>query len=141
MGIKLFFIFILLTISTTTFAKTAYRYIGIKYFNQMFGHLHQRPDVYSTSLTTLACGHPVKIYEIKVTKKNDKNLIQNTAWRRVKVGPYYGYIHISNLSKGRPYCFQDEYPQFFGKISLDITDIYYWGRLQDQYISGKSRVR
>ena len=30
---------------------------------------------------------------------------------------------------------------FFDGLNLDINDLYYWARLYDQYVQGKSKVR
>lgn len=38
--------------------------VGIFYFNQIFGHLHKSATVDSTSLTTLSCGFPVKVFRL-----------------------------------------------------------------------------
>ena len=38
-------------------------------------------------------------------------------------------------------CFDEEYSKFFDGLNLDINDLYFWARLNDQYIQGKSKVR
>ncbi|MCY4524098.1 MAG: hypothetical protein OXB84_05100 [Halobacteriovoraceae bacterium] len=107
---------------------------GIYYLKNTFGHIHQNPSIYSSSITTVSCGHPIKVYISKKKGKNNK-------WERVKAGAFIGYIKRKFLVKHEPSCFQDKYPRFFEDIGLESTDIYYWGRLYDQYISKKTKVK
>ena len=60
---------------------------------------------------------------------------------KVKVGPYVGYISKGYLRGKKPECFADEFPRFFDNLNLSLTDMYYWGKLYDQYITGRSRVK
>ena len=95
---KLFFFILLLfsaanaaetPVSTTGMKKTL---IGIKYFSEMMGNVHQNPSRYSQVLTTISCNHPVKV--MKETSKDGKDLILygEDKWNLVTVGPYEGYI-------------------------------------------------
>lgn len=104
----------------------------VLYFNQEFGHVHNAMAKSSDSLTTLGCGHPVKILKSKIPLSD--------GWKRVKVGLHEGYIHQQFLDEKRPSCFQGRYPKFFGALNLDLTQLYYWGRLSDQYVYGKTQV-
>lgn len=135
----LFFVSFLLPIKTTL-AKTKKEMINLSYFRPIFGHVHRNPSKYSSSLTTISCGHPIKVYKL-TPKKGRSVTIFNKVWRYVKVGPYEGYIDKKYLVKSKPNCFQDRYPKFFDSLELDLTELYYWGRLYDQYVFGKSRVR
>lgn len=114
--------------SSVVIAKKGH--VGVMYYKHIFGNVHQNPSRYSSALTTISCGHPVKIYSIKMGN-----------WVKVKVGAQNGYLPMSFLSTKRPKCFQDKYPRFFDKFALGPTDLYYWGRLYDQYVIGKSRVQ
>lgn len=105
------------------------KHVAVMYYKYMFGNVHQNPSRYSSALTTISCGHPVKIYSIKMGD-----------WTKVKVGAQIGYLPMEYLSSKRPVCFQDKYPRFFDQFSLGPTDLYYWGRLYDQYVMGKSKV-
>jgi len=105
---------------------------AILYFNQEFGNVHSSTLKSSTTLTTLGCGHPVKVL------KSKKSLDEN--WCFVRVGLHEGYILKQFLSEKRPTCFQSRYPKFFDQLNLDLTQLYYWGRLSDQYVFGKSQV-
>ena len=102
------------------------------YFKELFGHLHEKNSVKSSTLTTIACGHPVKVYSKQEA---------NSSWLKVKVASYDGFIEENSLSSTRVKCFQDKYPRFFDSLKIEISDIYYWGLLQDQFIIGKTRVQ
>jgi hypothetical protein len=45
------------------------------------------------------------------------------------------------ISRRKPECFQDRYPRFFDNVALELSDMYYWGKLFDQYVEGRSKVR
>ncbi len=132
--------------------------LSIAYYVNFYGTVHQNPNKYSGVQTTIACGHPVKIIEDSVSvekilntqsKTEQKDALSDVKplpddeiknWHRVLVGPYEGYILRDFLSNSRPECFQDIYPKFFENLELDITELYYWGRLYDQILTGKSRM-
>lgn len=120
---SLFFILFIAPFSASS------KVLKVVYFNKIFGHVHQNPSRYSQSLSTVSCGHPVKV------------LGKTKEWSIVKVGPYKGHIQDMNLSSRRPYCFQDRYPKFFNDFKLTVTEMYYWGRLYDLYSSSKTTVR
>lgn len=115
--------------------------VGIKYFNQMMGNVHQNASRFSQVLTTISCNHPVKV--MKQTSKDGKDFVMFGAsdWYFVQVGPYDGYIMSDYLSDKKNVCFEEEYAKFFDGLELDINDLYYWARLYDQYVQGKSKVR
>ena len=104
--------------------------LGVFYFSEIFGHIHQFPSPYSSSLTTISCNHPMKVYEAKTSK---------AGWRLVKTVGLQGYIQSEYLRPKQVQCFQSQYSKFFDALELSITDMYYWGRLSDLYIKGKSR--
>lgn len=111
----------------------------VNYFRQIFGVVHQNPSHYSAALTTISCNHPLKL--IRLVDASGKELRGNEDWVFVKVGAYEGYLANQNVSKQRVECFQDRYPKFFDSFDADLSELYYWGRLYDQYVSGKSKVR
>ncbi len=115
--------------------------VGVKYYNQMMGNVHQNASRFSQVLTTISCNHPVKV--IKQTSKDGKDfvLFGDNNWHMVTVGPYEGFIFSSYLSDKKNICFEEEYSKFFDGLELDINDLYYWARLYDQYVQGKSKVR
>ena len=106
--------------------------LGVFYFSEIFGHIHQFPSIYSSSLTTVSCNHPMKVYKTKASKPG---------WRLVKTVGLEGYVQSEYLAPKQLKCFQSRYPKFFDALELSITDMYYWGRLSDLYIKGKSKVR
>jgi hypothetical protein len=111
------------------------RMVSVMYYNKIYGHIHKSASRYSQSLSTLECNHPVKVLSVNGQKS------WGEGFSCVKVGPYKGYIHKDYLSSRKSKCFQDKYPRFFDKLNLSISDMYYWGKLYDQYIRGRSKVR
>ena len=123
---------------TTGMDKTM---VGVRYFSQMMGNVHQNASRYSQVLTTISCNHPVKVF--KETSKDGKDFVLygDNNWNLVTVGPYDGYIMSQYLSDKKVTCFEEEYSKFFDGMNLDINDLYYWARLYDQYVQDKSKVR
>ena len=72
---------------------------------------------------------------------NGRKIFMGKDWNYVKVGMHKGYVKRDVLRSKRPLCFQDMYPKFFDSFDLDLSELYYWGRLYGQYIQGRSRVR
>lgn len=107
--------------------------VGVYYLKNMFGHLHQTANQNSISLTTLACGHPIKV--LKTEKAQNQN------WFMAEVGAHKGYLLEDHLSTKRPECFQSTYPNFFNHLNLDLAQMYYWGRLYDQFIDFEVKVQ
>lgn len=107
--------------------------VGVFYLKTLFGHVHQSPTRSSASLTTIQCAHPVKVLE-------SSKVSTSPEWSYVEVADYHGFILKHFLSKTRPDCFQGEYSKFFDALNLDLSELYYWGRLYDHYIQGESRV-
>ncbi len=127
-----FLLFSLLSFAETT--STDEKVVGVFYMKPLFGHVHQTSVRTSPSLTTIQCAHPVKVIESsKVSVSAD--------WAYVQVADYRGFILKDYLSEKKPDCFQGKYPKFFDTVNLDLQELYYWGRLYDQYIQGESRVQ
>lgn len=120
-----FVIFLLVSVS-------AYSSLGRKYFVNFLGHVHENMSKDSTSLTVVQCSHSVKIL------KRERNFPD---WTYVQVGEDKGYIQSHFLSSKRPNCLQAKYPKFYKNLNLDITDMYYWGKLYDQYVMGRSKIK
>jgi hypothetical protein len=126
-------LFILLGLGAAQAAETSNgmkkSLIGIKYFSEMMGNVHQNPSRYSQVLTTISCNHPVKI--MKETSKDGKDfvLFGEDKWNLVTVGPYEGYVMADYLADKKNVCFEEEYSKFFDGLNLDINDLYYWARL------------
>lgn len=108
--------------------------VGRMYFNEFMGHLHKSASKISNSLTTIQCSQSVKILD-------EKGKFNSGEWFYVSVGEDKGYIHSQFLQTSRPECFQEKFPRFYQKLELDITDMYYFGRLQDHYLKAITRAQ
>ena len=128
---------LLLLSSVLSFAdssSTDEKVVGVFYMKPLFGHVHQSSVRTSASLTTIQCAHPVKVIESsKVSVSNE--------WSYVQVADYRGFILKQYLSEKKPDCIQGKYPKFFDKLNMDLSELYYWGRLYDQYVQGETRVK
>lgn len=114
--------------------------VKVMYFNEMMGNVHQNTSRYSQTLTTISCNHPVKVQKVVGADKKEQMNFGNGEWLAVNVGPYEGYLLSSLLSDKKQECFQDRFPKFFDEMQLSLTDLYYLGRLNDQYMTGKSKA-
>lgn len=128
---------ILLLGSLLSFAETVStdeKVVGIFYMTPMFGHVHQSSVRTSASLTTIQCAHPVKVIE-------SSKVSVAPEWAYVQVAEYRGFIMKQFLSEKKPECFQGKYPKFFDSLNMDLSELYYWGRLYDHYVQGETRVQ
>jgi hypothetical protein len=127
-------IFVWAGIALAETTATDEKVVGIFYFKPIFGHVHQSSNKTSASLTTIQCSHPIKVIESsKVSMSRD--------WAYVQVADHRGFILREYLSTKRPECFQGKHPKFFDALNLDLSELYYWGRLYDHYYYGESRIR
>lgn len=129
-------ILVLAFLSLFSFADTTStdeKVVGIFYYTEIFGHIHQSGARNSASLTTIQCSHPVKVMESSKVQVSGE-------WAYVQVAEHKGFVLKAYLSDKRPDCFQGKYPKFFDAMNLDLAELYYWGRLYDQYISGETRM-
>lgn len=134
---KLLLAFFLFILSVGAFADTVAddeKVVGIFYFSPILGHVHQSPKELSSSLTTIQCGHPMKVIESTKVKVSEE-------WAYVQVADFKGFVLKNFLVKSRPDCFQGKYPKFFDGLNLDLSELYYWGRLYDNYLQGQSKVQ
>ena len=115
--------------------------LQVAYYKNPFGHIHKNPSRYSQSLSTIECGHPVKIYALESEKGKPLQELFEGRFRYVGVGPYEGYIDQAYLSPKKASCLQDRFPKFFEHLDLTLSDMYHWGKLYDHYVYGKSRVK
>jgi hypothetical protein len=114
--------------------------IGMRYFAKPMGNVHQNPSRYSLVLTSIGCNHPVKL--MKETSADGKEFIlyAEDKWNLVTVGPYEGYVMAEYLTDKKNECFEEEYSKFYDGLNLGVNELYYWARLYDQYVMGKSQV-
>ncbi|MFZ4712302.1 MAG: hypothetical protein ACOYL6_01205 [Bacteriovoracaceae bacterium] len=122
---KTFFLFSLFLFGMQI-SKADDQVVGIYYIKSMFTHVHQTTNANSVSLTTVACGHPLKVLKTEKTK--------TITWYYTEVGAHKGYVQEDFTTSTKPDCFQGNYPIFFNGLNLDLSQMYYWGRLNDQYI-------
>lgn len=115
-------------------------YRGIFYLNVPFANIHQNGSRYSNVLTTISCNHPVKVYESSVkTQAITENIPE--AWIKISTAGYNGFLVETFLSPKKVECLQDKNPKFLEKLNLELSEMYYWGRLYDMYNIGKSSVK
>ena len=130
-------ILILLLTSLLSFAETTStdeKVVGIFYMKPLFGHVHQSSVRTSASLTTIQCSHPVKVIE-------SSKVSVSPEWAYVQVADHRGFIMKQFLSEKKPECFQGKYPKFFDGLNMDLSELYFWGRLYDHYVQGETRVQ
>jgi uncharacterized protein YneF (UPF0154 family) len=125
---------LLLTLLITANALASEKVVGRLYFKHMMGHIHKNPSINSSSLTTIQCAHGVKVIE-------DEEISVPKGWMYVLVGDDRGFVQADFLQQQRPVCFQGKFPKFFNSLNLDLTDMYYWGRLYDHFDMQESKVR
>jgi hypothetical protein len=130
-------ILMLILSSLLSFAETVSsdeQVVGVFYMTPVFGHVHQSSVRTSPSLTTIQCAHPVKVIESSKVSVSQE-------WAYVEVADYRGFILKQYLSEKKPECLQAKYPKFFDGINMDLSELYYWGRLYDHYLQGETRVQ
>ena len=131
---SLFMISLTILLYQSALAKKAGgKLVGVFYYKNTFGHIHQKASAYSSSLTTVACGHPLKVFE------NPR--YSRPGWSYVRSAGVAGFIQSKYLTSKKASCMQTKYPRFFNAMELTLTDMYHWGKLYDMYVQGKSRVR
>jgi len=130
--------FILLSLLATSVQaqslSTDERIVGVFYMTPILGHVHQAPTKISASLTTIQCGHPVQVIE-------SSKVSIAPEWSYVQVADYRGFVLKQYLAEKKTSCFQGNYPKFFDGLNLDLSELYYWGRLYDHYVQGETRVQ
>jgi hypothetical protein len=113
--------------------------IGTFYFGPLFGHVHQSPSSNSSTHTNIACGHPIRVLSQTLPDGRKVELFEEN-WRLVSVGPFEGYLRDRDLVRTKPTCFQDQFPRFMNALNLELTDMYNWGKLYDNYETGRSKL-
>jgi hypothetical protein len=107
------------------------------YFNLFAGHLHQGPNPESTSLKLLNCGDNLRV----ISEEKEVKTSSKFEWVKLQTGEYIGYVRKEFLSNETPSCFNNKFMKFVDQFKLEITDKYNWGRLYDNYVWGKSKVK
>ena len=96
------------------------------YYAKTFGHIHLKPYSNSSSVTGVSCGEKLK--------KDTKIKVMEQDWEGVEFGAKKGFVYKNHTSFQTPKCLQADYPIFFQSLELDLTEIFLWGRLSDQFI-------
>jgi len=122
--------FVILILSFNLFAKD--EEVGRLYYKNFLGHVHENPSKDSTSKTVVQCSHSVKLL-------SSKNKIDG--WVYVEVGEDKGYIEEKHLVVKRPDCLQQKYPKFYNQLDLNLSEMYFWGRLYDHYFEVETRIK
>lgn len=112
--------------------KKTSKFRSVMYFNKMYGSVHELANISSYSLTTIGCGHPVRVF------KKDRGFSEFFSY--VKIASYKGYILKAHLSSTRPDCFSKKYSRFTNSVDMSLSDLYYWGRLYDHFKMGETQV-
>ncbi len=120
-----------LALAETT--ATDEKVVGVFYFKPIFGHVHQSSSRASASLTTIQCSHPLKVLESSKVQASPE-------WAYVQAADHRGFVLKEFLSEKRPECVMGKYPKYFDSFNLDLSELYYWGRLNDQYLQGETRA-
>ncbi len=101
----------------------------IYYIQTVYSQLHQNPSKFSRVLSTFECGQPFYVLSSPISE-----------FYQVEYSNYKGFMSTNVLGKNKPTeCWQDMYRRFFDHIDIGVTEIHYWGRLQDLLIKGESR--
>lgn len=119
-------------VSLYSFLSFSQEVVSRMYFNEFMGHVHKTPDSDSSSLTAIQCGFKVKILKSKSKIKG---------WSYIAVGEDKGFIRNNKLISYRPECFQAKYQDFYNSLNLDLTDLYYLGKLNEQAVTRESKAR
>lgn len=96
-----------------------------KFIKKPFAQIHQNPTRVSRILTTFECGQALKLKS------------QSGDFALVSFANYEGHILIEHLQDDKPQdCYQDKYRKFFEYLNLGVSEMHYYGKLQDMLIEG-----
>lgn len=88
--------------------------------------MHQNKSRFSRIISNFECNQPFQV------------LKDEGEFMKVKFATYQGYILSDHLQRGKfDKCYQDQYRKFIDYLDLGVSDMHYWGRLQDLYVSGE----
>ena len=108
--------------------------VGIFYFKEPFGIVHEKAGQDSLSLRVISCGQPLEVLEAYGQKTMGD-------WSMVKRRKMEGFIQTKFLSKKWPNCFTRTYSQFIGEFQMSETDLYFWAKYIEQVRKGRSKVK
>ncbi|MAE58114.1 MAG: hypothetical protein CME69_04495 [Halobacteriovorax sp.] len=101
-------------------------YARFLYATKPYVQMHQNKSRYSRVISNFECNQPFKMIK------------DHGEFFEVSYAAYKGFIlrELVSSSKAKD-CPQDKYSKFFEYLQLDISDMHYWGRVQDLYIYGE----
>ena len=117
---------------SNAFAFTPKR-VGVFYFKEKFGIIHELEDEDSPSQKVIKCGYPLEVFDAYHSGKDNE-------WAFVKTGSVKGFIPKKFLSKRWPRCFLRNYSQFFGEFQMTKMDLYFWAKYIERVAVGKSKA-
>jgi hypothetical protein len=109
------------------------------YFNRFFGNIHRSKNPRSDSLKIINCGDFLE--EATDEKASTPSQESRLEWKKIRLGPYTGYLKEDFLSPVHPVCFTKKFPKFYEGFNVDPVQNYLWAKLYDQYESGRSKVK
>ncbi|MFG1499822.1 SH3 domain-containing protein [Halobacteriovorax sp. XZX-3] len=128
---RIFVVFFLLlpAFAQTKAQSTSEQKKTIYYVQSVYSQLHQNPSKFSRVLSTFECGQPFYVLSSPISE-----------FYQVEYSNYKGFMSTNVLAQTKPSsCWQDMYRRFFDQIDIGVTEIHYWGRLQDLLIKGESK--
>ena len=108
--------------------------VGLYYFKEPFGIVHEKADLESPSVKVLYCGQPLEMLETYGQKSAGE-------WTMVKRRKMEGFIQTKFLSKRWPSCFTRTFSQFVGEFQMSETDLYFWAKYVGRVRRGRSKVK
>ena len=113
-------------ILTFLFLQSSHAIGGYQYATKAYVQMHQNQSRYSRVISNFECNQPFKLIK------------DHGEFKEVSYAAYKGFILSINLTSAKnKNCPQDKYSKFFEYLSLDVSDMHYWGRLQDLYVTGE----
>jgi hypothetical protein len=105
---------------------------GVTWFTKTYGQMQPWPAPLGEGLMTLSCGQSLETYSADQIPMN-----------HVLVGAngQKGLLRQEDTSEKRPSCPQGKYPRFMNGLELTLMDLYYWGRLNDIVVRGRSKAK
>lgn len=96
------------------------------YANKVYVQMHQNKSKFSRILSNFECNQVFQLIR------------DEGEFYKVKFATYEGYILSEHLDKRKSKeCFQDNYRKFMEFLDLGVSDMHYWGRLQDLYVTSE----
>ncbi len=105
---------------------------GVIWFAKTYGQMKPWPGPLDEGLLTVSCGQSLETY-------SSDQIPANHVF--VGVSGQKGLLLQEDTLEKRPICPQSQYPRFTKGLGLTLMDVYYWGRLGDMVIRGRSKAK